>query len=170
MNLPLPTLDTSSSVDRKKLFTSFGSIRVKVVEAADCLDGLLNQTSGETGRTPNTAAYNIYIRVVISRDDGEPVHNFSTATFTYTSGVLDICAEEYLFDGISSTYNIIASLYASNINVENKCVGFVVVPIGRLEENITNVQWYQLNHFEPSEQDKNSQGLRSAIKMEVGLF
>ena len=132
-------LDTSTSLDRGKLFTSFGSIRVKVIEAIDCLDGLPS-----VDKRHNTVSYNIYVKIVIAKEDGEPLMNFSTATSTYTSGVLDICAEEYAFDGISSSNNIIASLYAANPTMDNKCIGLVVIPVSRLEENIT-VSVFTLN-------------------------
>jgi 6-pyruvoyl-tetrahydropterin synthase len=127
-------IDTSGFLDRKKLFTSFGSIRVKVVEAIDCLDSLyINDKKSNV----STTSYNIYIKIVIAKEGGDALMTFSTGMFTYTSGAIDIYAEEYLFDGISSTYNIIASLYAANSTMESKCIGLVVIPISRLEENIT---------------------------------
>lgn len=129
-------LNTSNTSDRKKLFTSFGSIRVRVLEAADCLDAITS-TDKELIRNKSSGilSFNVYARIVIANENGEPLYHFSTATFSYSSGTLDICAEEYVFEGISSSYNVIASLYAANTYFENKCIGLVVIPISRLEEN-----------------------------------
>lgn len=147
---------------QKNIFTTFGSLRVSIVEAIEMMGHLLVK-----GRKKVDLWKNVYCSVYVIDEKGESsVKCDSSVVLCSTSEPLRV-GEEFIFDGVSSLSQLVVIFYALEFKNQAECIGITMIPISRLEENKTVLQWYQL--FKSEEEGILLEGLRSAVKIECSF-
>eukprot|EP00981_Chlorochromonas_danica_P010468 scaffold3243_cov173-Ochromonas_danica.AAC.1 len=116
----------------------------------------------------------VYASLVICDDYEVEVAKFYTSILSCWPGESLFFGEDFLFDRVNSTLNAVITLYCitlgengnpSTIPVDDcggqRCLGKARIPLSRLEENRTVVQWYQLVD------ETSKDGLRTSLKVKV---
>eukprot|EP01041_Mallomonas_annulata_P003873 gene3873-7731_t len=158
-----------------KLFTTFGNLRIRVLEGTDLLDGFSSFIPKNPKKT-----HHVISKLEVFNEENMKVKAFTTEMQAYADGFLDIRGEEYLFENVLSSFTLILSLHVAKDGPQDnqlEYTGMVSIPISRLEEDTPVIQWYQL--VAPTEtinpvmmvqgriSSHQGQGLRSAIRLDV---
>lgn len=126
---------------KRNIFTTYGTLRVSVVEALDLVDN----APGVNKKVKVTKS-NVFAVLKITDDNGVEIKHCNTETHPfYTSETMTI-GEEFIFENVSSAHNLLVSFYSvalekektqqAPVTVAQNCLGFTQIPLARLEENV----------------------------------
>eukprot|EP01038_Epipyxis_sp_PR26KG_P009228 gene9228-12441_t len=170
-----------SSFENSNLFVSYGSLKIIILEAMDLMDESVDRLNNNVSRnisilSTSTVAnkknlntkYSIHCSLSLMDENNIVRHRYHTEPRSLYSSELTfpfIVGEEFIFNSISSASSLLITFYSiSNMMKkysspsESTIIGHTLIPVGRLEENVSISQWYQLY--------KSGEGQRSAIKIE----
>lgn len=157
---------------QEELFTTSGTLRVRLTEGIDLLDGIIPPEETNLKQKKKLGSLKYWVYASISIFDNESVVTRSDSSLhpflTVGSGKVNF-DEEFLFDVSSSNTAVIAvfaidaSTTFTTMDGEScpQCAGTQRVPVSRLESGVSVCQWYQMYSLASRE------GLRCAIKIDV---
>lgn len=179
---------------QKDIFCTYGSLKVSLSEAIDVFP-----VPKVKSRKQDLNKQKFVVSISISDSNGRDIVCYNTAPHFYYPNETTIIGEEFLFDGVSSSNNLMVTFYAivngqeySNTKMDSstssrlvssmKCLGLTSIPLSRLEENnqvscMSEVRRCDLRIILQSAQWYQmfsdippNEGLRCAAKIEVGSF
>lgn len=108
------------------MFISYGSIRVLLIEA----------DQGRKTRNSN-ATSKFFVSVSLAEDEkSKKLCTFSSACYEFSQSFSPSkISEEFLFDRVSSNYNLIITLTIISDTSENSCQR-TVIPVSRLSKDV----------------------------------
>ncbi len=131
---------TAMSTTKGNLFTTYGTLRVGVVEASD----LVEIQVGNAKKVKVTKS-NVFAMLKITDDNGKEEKHCSTETHIFHPSEALIIGEEFLFENVSSAHSLVVSFYSVALEKEKinhapvtaaqTCLGFTQIPLARLGEN-----------------------------------
>lgn len=126
------------------LFITFGNLKVRIIEAIDILDGILEKPKQNTTTTAPVLSPNQFLVFTATGilDDGELKESYDSGCRPVNSSGCSTFADEYLF-AVSSSFLLSISLYvvrkSGTAVLQNSLPifsGYVNVPISRLGDGI----------------------------------
>lgn len=128
---------------KRNIFTTYGTLRVSIVEALDLVD---SPAVGNNKKVKVTKS-NVFAALKVTDDNGVEIKHCNTETHPFVTSEAMNIGEEFIFENISSAHNLLVSFYSvslekekthnASVTVAQNCLGFTQIPLARLEENVS---------------------------------
>jgi hypothetical protein len=139
---------------KRNIFTTYGTLRVNVHEALDLVD---NVNTGP--KRFKVSKSNVFAVLRLVNESGGDVLHFNSETHPFYASESLMVGEEFIFENASSAYGLVVAFYLlslekeknqSNVFATQSCLGYTKIPLSRLEENVSVIQWYIALQQHPS--------------------
>ena len=129
------------SKKRNNIFTTFGTLRVNVIEALDLID-----VPSKNAKKVKVNKGSVFAVLSIVDESNNVVTHYNSDIHPFVTSDAIFIGEEFLFENASSAHSLAVTFYIVSMEKEKNhnsavscqnCLGYTHIPLSRLEENVS---------------------------------